>query len=381
MKTLILGGGFGGLSTANELRRLTGSDHEITLVDRRSSIFFGLRKLWVLAGRGTIAGGERPLARLEARGISVIEAEVLRIDARERRVETSRGTFDADYLVIALGAEPRPDLVAGMTEHAFNLYEARSVEAAAARIAALEEGRVAIVIAGMPYKCPPAPYEAALMLDDVFRRRGVRERVDIAFTTMQPGLLPNAGVEGARWIGRQLEERGISWAVARAVDRFERGRVHFRDIGEPLSFDIAIAAPPHRVPRVVSESGLTEGDWIRVDRATLATAYVHVFAIGDVTHIPLANNMPLPKAGIFAEAEGVRVARAIAAELTGAPAPAAFDGRGHCFLEMGAEDAAMLRGDFFAEPAPAVQLMPPSAENLAAKHRFETERLERWLGS
>jgi sulfide:quinone oxidoreductase len=202
----------------------------------------------------------------------------------------------------------------------------------------------------------------------------------LSITTLQPMLLPNAGPEGARWMAGQLESRGIEHHASRKVVKIEEKRLVFED-GE-MPFDLALIAPPHKVPAVVSDSELTLGkEWVSVDPGTFATGHAGVFAIGDVTNVPLANQMPLPKAGVMAEAQGTRVAAAIAAEVLGEPAPPPFDGRGYCFVEMGHETAAALEGDFYASPAPAVQVREPSAAGLEAKHRFESERLARWFGA
>jgi len=380
-RILILGGGFGGIATAIELRGLLGSEAEITIVDRRDSFFMGLRKLWVLVGLGTIAEGTRRIVALSSRGIRVIQTEVRRIDPHARRVETDAGAFAADYLVVALGGEPRPDLVPGLVGQAgaFDLYDVTPVTAAAPRIQALERGRVVICIAGLPYKCPPAPYEAAMLLHEHFRSRGVRDAIGMTLTTVQPTLLPNAGPEGARWMGEELTRRGIAYETGRKVVRLEPERIVYEN-GD-LAYDVALVVPPHRPPAVVKQSGLTgEGDWIVPDPATLATSWPCVYAIGDVIHVALANQMPLPKAGLFAEAHGRRVAAAIAAEIQGKSQPPAFDGRGACFLEMGAGQAALVQGEFYARPQPAVKIAPPSPETMEEKRRFEAERLRRWFG-
>jgi sulfide:quinone oxidoreductase len=127
--------------------------------------------------------------------------------------------------------------------------------------------------------------------------------------------------------------------------------------------------------RLVGDAG-----WIQVDPGTLATRFPGVYAVGDVTQIPLANGLPLPKAGVIAELEGLRVAAAIAAEETGAAEPPPFDGHGRCFVELGTGEASLVDGDFYAEPEPRVVLAEPSAANADEKRRFEAERLERWFG-
>ena len=218
-----------------------------------------------------------------------------------------------------------------------------------------------------------------MLLDAHLRDRGLRDRTEITVATVQPMLLPNAGLQGSTWLGEQLTSRGISSQAGRKVVRFEPGKVVFAD-GE-LEAELIIGVPPHRPPAVVKDSGLTRGtDWVGVDPATLRTSADRVFAIGDVTHIKLANGLALPKAGLFAELEGKAVASSIAAEVSGAGEPLPFDGRGYCFMEMSGSEATLIEGDFFARPEPRVSLRDVSARHAEAKRRFETQRLEEWFG-
>lgn len=380
-RTLILGAGFGGLTVATELRRLLGDSHEVALLDRRESFLVGLRKLWALFGLGTLEEGERPRSLLPERGVPFLRREVRELDPAERRVVTDDGTFDGDYLVVALGAEPRPDLVPGLAEHAHDLYDREAIPGLAATLDRFDGGHIALVIAGGPYKCPPAPFECAMLLDEHLRDRGIRDRSEISVSTFQPILLPNAGKEGSAWLGDQLSSRGIGFHTGRQVARVEAGRVVFKE-GEAQEADVLVGVPPHRPPAVVKESGLTsDGAWIAVDPATLRTSHERVFAIGDVTQIKLANGLPLPKAGLFAELEGHHVAAAIAADCGMGPPPADFDGRGYCFIEMGKSAATRVEGDFFARPEPEIRVHDVSEAHAAEKRRFEKERIERWFGS
>lgn len=379
-RTLILGAGFGGLTVATELRRRLGAAHGIVLIDRREHFVVGLRKLWALVGLGTLEEGRRDRGTLAARGIPFVRRDVQEIVPEARRVVADGETFEGDFLVVALGAETRPDLVPGLSEHAHDLYDARAIPGLADALARFAGGRLVILIAGAPYKCPPAPYECAMLLEEHVRERGLRDRTEIAIRTVQPMLLPNAGKQGSAWMAEQLSARGIGFRTGCKVTRVEPGRVVFAD-GEALDGDVLIAVPPHRPPAVVTASGLAaEGGWVEVDPATLRTAHQGVFALGDVTQIRLANGLPLPKAGLFAELEAERVAAAIAAECGAGPAPAPFDGRGYCFVEMGKSVAARIEGDFFARPEPAIRVGEPSAEHAEGKRRFETERLARWFG-
>jgi sulfide:quinone oxidoreductase len=380
VRILILGAGFGGITVATELRRLLGEGHEILLVDRNEHFMMGLRKLWAVVGLGTLEEGRRSRRRLEGGGVRFLEAAIETIDPQRRKVVAGGESLDGDYLVVALGAEPRPDLVPGFTQHAHDLFDAAAIPALREAVDAFQGGRIVVAIAGVPYKCPPAPYEHVMLLDEHLRRRGLREATDLVVTTPQPILLPNAGVEGSRWLGEQLAARGIEHHAARKVERFEAGRVVWRD-GE-LEAELVVGVPPHRPPAVVAESGLTgDGDWIAVDPGSLKTEHAGVFAIGDDTQITLANGLPLPKAGVMAEAQGRRVAAAIAAEIRGEPEPEPFDGRGFCFVETGSESASLVEGEFYATPEPLVALREPSPEHAEEKRRFERQRLESWFGS
>jgi len=379
-RTLILGAGFGGLTVATELERLLGADHEIVLVDRNEYFSMGLRKLWELVGHATVADGSRSREALSERGIRVIREEIQEIDPVARAMETDAGTTEADYLVIALGAVSRPDLVPGLVEHGHDVWDLAGVAPAAEALARFDSGRIVVLIAGAPYPCPPAPYECAIHVHEHLRERGLRERSEIVAATVQPLLMPNAGREGSAWMAEQLAQRDIAHRVGVEIERIEAGRIVLNE--SEIEFDLLISVPPHRAPTVVKASGLTgEGEWIAVDAGTLETSHPRVFAIGDVTQIPLANKLPLPKAGIIAELEGMRVAAAIAADVLGAAAPPPFDGHGLCFIEMGVASAALVDGDFYATPEPRVSIAEPDAAHAAEKRLFESERLERWFGS
>lgn len=353
-------------------------DHEVVLVDRAPRFSMGLRKLWELVGIDTMEEGSRARAALAGRGVDFRQAEVEAIDPRARSARAGGETLEADFLVVALGAEARPDLVPGLGELAYDVWERARVPGARAALASLERGRVAVVIAGAPYPCPPAPFECALLLDEWLRGRGLRDRTDVVVCTFQPILLPNAGREGSDWLAARLGQRGIEHHVGRQVVRFEPGRALFAD--GALEADVLIAVPPHKPPAVTAEAGLVaESGWIAVDPHTLATGHEGVYAVGDVTLIKLANGLPLPKAGVIAEAEAKRVAAAIAATLGGRKQPDGFDGRGMCFIEFGAGEAALVEGQFFAEPEPQVRLRGPAPEHARAKRSFESERLEAWF--
>jgi sulfide:quinone oxidoreductase len=379
-RTLILGGGFGGLAVAVELRERLGDDHEITLVDRKPEFAMGLRKLWELVGHGTVAEGSRARSLLERHGVDVRQVEITAIDVSECAAETTEGRLDGDHLVIALGAQSRPDLVPGLAEHGYDVWAFEGVAAAAAALREFDGGRLLVLVAGAPYPCPPAPYECAIHLHEHLTGRGLRERTELSVATLAPMLMPNAGEDGSRWMGRQLDARQIVHRVGARTERVEEGRVVLAD-GDEIAFDLLITVPPHRPPEVVAASGLAaEHGWIAVDPGTLQTQHDRVYAVGDVMLVLLPSGLPFPKAGVMAEAEGTRVARAIAAELRGEEEPPPFDGSGYCPVELGPGSAALVQGQWYAEPEPVVTISGVSAAHAADKQAFEREHFRRWFG-
>lgn len=378
-RVLILGGGFGGVAAATRLRKLLDPGDEIVLVDRATQFVMGFRKTMAVIGREPLEAGLRPLVALEGKGIRVRNAAVTGIDPAARAAEVGGERVEADALVVALGAEVVPSAVPGLAEHGHNVYSTEGVTAAAHALATIERGRAVVGIFGAPYKCSPAPYELAILAREAAEARGAR--LEWATFTPQPMSLPVLGKAGCEAIEGRLAGLFIAFRPNIKAERVEPDRVVVAGDGGEIPFDLLLAVPPHRVPSVVVDAGLAErGGWVGVKPRTLETAFDGVYAVGDVTGIPMANGQPFPKAGVFAEREGVTVAERIAARLAGAEPEATFDGRGFCFLEVGNGEAMLVRGDFLAEPAPDVELTAPSRANLDEKERFERERLDAWFG-
>jgi sulfide:quinone oxidoreductase len=377
-RALVLGGGFGGIACAVALREQLPAGDEVLLVDRREDFVMGLRKTWHLLGMSPLAYGTRHLSILAGRGIEVLNGEVAALDPSSRSATIDGRRLEADALVLALGARAVLEAVPGLAEHGHNVWSREGLEHAQAAIDAFRGGRVAVGIFGMPHPCPPAPYELALLLSDRFEDRGIDGEVTVFGPA--PITLPIVGAAGCATLDTRLDERGIPFLPGHTATRVDEGAVRFD--GHPdLPYDLLLAVPPHRAPTVLVEAGLAPADgWVKVDRATLETGQMGVWAIGDCTGIGLSNGLPLPKAGLFAEREGEVVAARIAATIRGEEPSATFDGSGACFIEMGGGEASMIRGDFFADP-PAVELTLPSHEQREEKERFEEERLARWFGA
>jgi sulfide:quinone oxidoreductase len=378
---LILGGGLGGIVVASLLRKRLPRQHRVVLVERESRHVFPPSLLWLMVGRRTEEQISRPLARLERRGIELVYGEIERINPSARSAHVSGQEISADYLVIALGAELAPETIPGLTETGHNFYTldgAQSLNAARAR---LTQGHLVVLVSGMPFKCPAAPYEAAMLLADDLRRRGVSERVTVDLYTPEPGPMPVAGPQVSAQVRQMVEAKGIHYHPEHAVTKVDPSArlIHFAN-GKHALFDLLAYVPPHRAPSVVRESGLTaESGWIPVNRGTLETKFPGVYAIGDVTGIPLAIGKPLPKAGVFAHGEAKVVANNIAQAILGGGEQREFLGHGMCFFETGDGHAGFGSGNFFAEPVPQVRFRPPNLSLHLGKVLYEKYWLYRWF--
>jgi sulfide:quinone oxidoreductase len=378
---VVLGGGTGGVVAARRLRRDLGRDDRVVVIERDPLYRFAPSFLWVLTGERRPEQISVDLGRLRRRGIELVGAEAHAIDTDARRVETSRGPVAYDRLVVALGAELAPELLPGFAEAAHTVYTLEGALDAAAALEAFESGRVVVLVSRLPYKCPAAPYETALLTEALLRRRGVHERSRVDVYTPEPFPMPTAGPEVGAAVRSLLESRGIGFHPERTVEGIEpRARELVLEDGERVPFDLLLGIPPHRAPEVVLESRLAgPSGFIPVDRSTLATAVEGVSAIGDVTSIPIAGGKFLPKAGVFAHGQAEVVAERIAVELEGRTPTASFDGKGACFLELGDGKAAYASGDFYAEPRPQVRMRRPGRHWHLGKVAFERYWLWRWF--
>ena len=379
---VVLGGGTGGITTARALRRRLAATDRVVLVERDPVFRFAPSFLWVMSGSRRASQISADIRGLRRRGIEVLEASVSGIDPQRQRVSTSAGELSYDRLVVALGAELAPEAIPGFDEGADDLYTLAGAESANRALAGLEQGRIAILVSRLPYKCPAAPYEAAFLAEALLRRRGVRPEVEIDVYTPEALPLPTAGEELGRAIAAMLEARGIGFNPGRVIERVEGSerRLTFGE-GEQAGYDVLIGVPPHRAPSVLAESGLAgPSGFVAVDRHSLETSLEGIHAIGDATQIPLAGGkFMLPKAGVFAHAQAGVVAERIACDLVGHEPRSTFDGNGACFLELGDGSAGYASGDFYAEGAPQVRMGRPGPHWHLAKVALERYFMRRWF--
>lgn len=356
---LILGGGVGGIVAANALRRRLAAEHRIIVVDQRGEYVFTPSLLWVMVGQRRPDQIVKDLRRLVSPGVEVVRAEVQEIELERGRVRASSGQDLAyDYLVVALGADLAPEAMPGFGETTHNFFALEGAAGLRQALERFEGGRVVVLVSSLPYKCPAAPYEAAMLLDDALRRHGLRGGSQVEVFTPEVLPMPVAGPAMGEAVVQMLGVRGITFHAKQQVQRIDvatRELVFADDRREP--FDFLAAVPPHRPPAVLKASGLAnEAGWAPVDKRTLRTQFETVYVIGDAATITLANGKPLPKAGVFAHAQAEVVAARIAAHIQGAEAQAEFDGAGFCWIEMGSGQAGFASGDFYAEPDPLVPL-------------------------
>ena len=392
-RILILGAGFGGLTAANLLRKNLSLpsgpvEHQITIIDRKDYFMMGLVNLWILNGTRTLDDSKIALNRLENKGISFLDGEVTAIDIVSKIV-TIRGTstlrLEYDYLVVSLGSEFALERVKGFLENGgFNLYDPEQVPKIRERILSLKKGRIAICITSIPYKCPPAPYEASLLINDILVKNGTRDSIDIDIYTPTPIALPVAGAKVSQDVIKLLNDSHINFHPLHKIKTVSDMKELEFENGKRLNYDLLIGIPPHKVPEVIRNSCLIKQgqNWINVDKFSLKTDYENVFAIGDVTEIKVNENTTIPKAGVFAEAQAKVVSQQIVDDIendNNKKSLPRFDGKGFCFMEVGNKKAGYVAADFYNEEGPATLLEPPSEESYKKKIDFERSKLDEWL--
>ncbi len=379
-RVLIAGAGVGGLAAAHRLRRQLSDSNEIVVFDQSPVHTFWPSLLWLMTGTRQAEQVQRPLAALKERNITVINAPITALDPEGKMVVAGDAHWSGDALIIALGAALNPSAISGLAAEPGNFYSVEGADAVCNQLQRLEQGRVVVLISRVPFKCPAAPYEAAMLIDGYLRKHRRRDRVNLEVWAAEPAPMGVAGPQVSQAVIDALRDRGIAYHPNHVVTRVDPDaqRLEFSDDAD-LSYDLLAYVPPHRVPSVVTAAGLAPADgWVAVDRHTLETRLPNVFAIGDVIGIPLTLGKPLPKAGVFAHRQGEAVADIIVDRITGRVTRSTFDGVGECFIEMGRGIAGFARGNFYAEPAPAIHAYTPGRHWHAGKMAFERHWWAQW---
>jgi sulfide:quinone oxidoreductase len=374
MHVVILGAGFAGLEVATGLSETLADEVHVTLIDQNDSFTFGFSKLDVLFGRTETTDVLLNYDAIELEAVEFRQERVTSIDPESRRVTTDRGSYDADILVVALGADYDFDATPGFRDGGVEYYSVAGAARMRELLSDFDSGRILIGILGHPFKCPPAPFEGALLLHDHFLERGVRNSVEIR--TVGPISAPvPITKELSRSILDALTEREIEYMPNQLVVELDTRNDEARlESGGSIPYDMFVGIPVHRVPQVVQGSGLAVDGWVPVERGNLATRFPHVYAVGDVTALPMA------KAGVFAEAAARVVVDDIAARLRGGVLQHPYEGAGTCYVEFGGGMVGMVEANFFGGPTPTARLVGPSRELAVDKATFASTRRERWFG-
>ena len=373
---LILGAGFGGLELATRLSETLRDAVRVTLLDRNDSFVFGFSKLELMLGRQTAEDVRLHYREIDKDGVEFRQETVIGVDPVARRVTTDAGAYDADFLVVAMGADYDMAATPGLEAGGFEYYTMAGAERLRDALAEFDGGRVLVSVLGQPFKCPPAPFEGAFLLHEYFTQRGIRDSVQMTSTFPMQRPVP-VTAEISQMFRDALAARDIEELPQQLVTSIDPAtRTAQLASGETLPYDLFVGIPKHRAPDPLAEAGLAVNGWVPVDQTNLRTQFPQVYAIGDVCTGPRT----VAKAGIFAESAALVVADDIAASLGGGEPPAPYEGAGVCYAEFGDGLVSKVAVSFLGGPAAAAQRNEPSREYAAEKQEFGATRRARWFG-
>jgi sulfide:quinone oxidoreductase len=373
-RVLVLGAGFGGLELATRLSEEVADAVEVTLIDQSDSFVFGYSKLDVMFGRVDPAAVRMYYRDIVKPSVEFRQETITAIDPSAKRVTTDHGTYECDVLVVALGADIDVAATPGLVEGGNEFYTVAGAERCREILPMFSSGDAIISVLGPFYKCPAAPYEAAMMLHDLLVRRGVRDATTIKILTPMGVPIP-ISKEASAGILAGFEQRGIEFWPSTVVASLD-GATHLATLtdGRTLDYDLFLGIPVHKAPAVVEASGLAVDGWIPVDHTTFATRFDGVYAVGDVT------SAPVPRVGVIAEGEAGTVADVLIHRLRGGDTPAAYPGIATCYIEFGGAEVAKFDVNFLGGPTPTGVFAEPSLELAASKKHFGDTRRKRWFG-
>ncbi len=371
---VVVGAGFGGLELVTRLSESVPDKAHITLIDKNDSFMFGFAKLDILFGRRPVSEMWHPYRNITKPAVEFRQETVTSIDPERRRVVTNASQYDADILVVALGADYDVAATPGLAEDGYEFYSAAGAERARDALARFDGGAVVIGVLGSFFKCPGAPNETALLLDDFLVKRGLRESSTIHLVSPMPMPIPISKRTSSAIVAI-LEEHGIGYRPSSRVTRLDVGDhvAHLED-GLQLHYDLFLGIPVHCAPKVVVECDLAEGGWIPVDPATFATKFPGVFAVGDVT------SAPVPRAGGIAEGEAATVADVLISQLTDGSVPPPYDGAAGCYVELGDGLVGRIDVNFLSYDTPVAKFSAPTAARAEEKREWGSTRITRWFG-
>jgi sulfide:quinone oxidoreductase len=374
-RVVVLGAGFGGLEVASRLSETFGTGIDVTIVDRSDSFVFGFSKLDVMFGRHRPDDVRHHYSEIAKPGVRLVQSDIRTIDPLSRRVVTDEQTLDCDHLVVALGADLHPEMTPGLLDGGHEFYTTAGAFALAEVLDSFAGGRIIIAVTSTPFKCPPAPSETALLMDEYLRDRQLRDRSTIALIMPLGTPVPPSPAASSALLAA-FAQRDIEWVPERTVTSLDpQRRVAFTSDGSEYEYDLFLGVPVHHAPQVVVDAGLTREGWIPVDPFTLETAFPDVYAVGDVTSVGT------PKAGVFAEGQAAVVAARIASRINAGNQQMTYDGHGTCYFEFGRGEIAKVDVTFRPGQRPDGRLEGPSRALAAEKAEFASSRVARWFDS
>ncbi len=380
---LVLGGGIGGIVVSSLLKGKLKGGVDVRLVERKKTFDFPPSYPWLMLGLRRPDQVQKRLDLLrKKKKVDVLNDEVVSIDPEGKSVRVKQaGKLPFDYLVISLGAEYSPSTIPGFPEYAHHVYDLESAIKFRDAVEKFPGGTISIGVSRLPFKCPAAPYEVALLLDDYYKKRGIRGKVKFEFFTPEGIPVPAVGPDIGNRVLELLGSRGISYHPKLKLKEVKSNEVSF-ETGETMPYDLLFCVPPHVAPKPVTEAGLTdETGWVPVDSRTLETKHKGIFAVGDVASVKTPNGYTpyLSKAGVFAHGQAEVVANNLASEISGKGRSKEWDGDGACFLEAGRGQSAYVKGSFLAEPKPEIKFHIPSRFWHAQKVAFEKYWMHHWF--
>lgn len=354
---LVLGAGTGGIITAKELSEKVGGNAKILVFEKEEKNVFAPSLLWLMVGKRKPEQVYRKTDKLSGRGIEVIIGEIEKVNPEQITITVKGREYKGDYMVISLGVEQITEH--GLNDYGHDFYTLQGATTFSQELQQFKGGKIAVLVSSLPFKCPAAPYEAAMLVESFIRKKGLRGKTEISLFVPEPGPMGVAGKELSGAVRQIVESKGINYFPEHQLITSNEGSLTFGN-GKNADYDLLAYTPKHQCPSVIRDTTLIgKSGWIEVDRNTMETAFPNVYAIGDITFIPLELGKPLPKAGVFAHYQAEVVAHTISQKIEGKKPDKIFNGEGQCFLELGNGKAGYAGGNFYGSPLPVVKLKKP----------------------
>lgn len=362
---LVLGGGTGGIITARELSKRVNNNNKITpvkiiLFEKEEKNVFAPSLLWLMVGKRKPEQVYRKTSKVAGNGVEVVLGEIEKINPQEKAVIVNGKEYKGDYMVISLGVEQVAEH--DLNKYGYDFYTLAGATEINEQFKNFKGGKIAVLISSLPFKCPAAPYEVAMLIESLIRKKGLRKKTEISLYTPEPAPMPVAGENLGNAVKMMLNNKNIKYFPQHQLLVATQSTLTFISTGgnNIAEFDLLAYTPKHQCPKVISETALVgKSGWIEVDRNTMETNFPDVYAIGDITFIPLEMGKPLPKAGVFTHYQAEVVAHNIAKKIEGKMPDKKFDGKGQCFLEMGSGKAGYAGGNFYGSPLPVIKMKKP----------------------